>query len=476
MLLLAAITLLAAGLRFYHLGAYSLWADEGSSVAIATMPWHSMGAILWRRELNMSLYYLLLRGWMHLGSSEAFIRALSALGSVGTVVAVYWLGKRASGGRAAAGLFASAFLAINIWNIEYAQEARSYGLLLLVCALTTIFLLKAIESGRKRYWAAFAVAVVVGLYLQFFMLFVAFALICSLVLLPMRAIPRKRLMWTLAVCIAGFLPILIFYLEQDEDRMGWLPAFGRQVLQEFLISMGGYSQIAGYLLLTLVVVAAWKLWQTARSRGRGMELWRQALPFCWLVLPIAVVSLYSLHHRVFLPRYMQIVLPAAAVVLGATLVRLPRMIGIVAGAVLLVSMAWNIPGFYRHAPHEDWRSATEYVLSQAEPGDVLVIYIPQGRGAFEYYRRRMGGSIDRPKVVYPGGAEMDERGLNGIPFVFAAGTLKPEYKTVWIMLNNVHFSEAARGAAQQGLEMMNSRFRSYTEKDFYQMRVYRYQR
>ena len=476
MLALSAVVVLASGLRFYHLGANSLWADEGGSVAIANLPWHSMGAILWGRELNMVLYYVLLRGWMHLGSSEGFIRALSALASVGTVVAVYWLGKRLSAGRARAGVLAAGFLAVNAWHIHYAQEARSYALLLFTASLAAIFLVRAVEDGRRRFWVGFAVAVIAGLYLQFFMLFVAGALVASVLFLSWDDLPGKRLAWSLAACFAGFLPILVFILKHDEDRMGWLPPISRALLQDYLTSLGGYSRAAGIAMLAIVIVSVWPLWRIARAHGRSLELWRESLPYCWLVLPVLVVGLYSLHHRMFLARYMQICLPAAALVMGINLARLPRMIGAIGGGALIVLMAWQLPGYYRHAPHEDWRSATRYVISHAQPGDVAVIYIPTGRGSFEYYRRRLGGSPEVPEVVYPGSKRMDENGLNGIPFVFAAGTLKPEYKSVWIFLNNVDFSPAARGAAQQGLEMMDSRFHSHTERDFYQMRVYRYER
>ena len=83
--LLSSISLVAILLRFHAIAAKSLWLDEGFSVELVRQPWVEFFRVLWIEEANMSLYYLLLRLWLHLGSSEAFIRGLSALISAGTV-------------------------------------------------------------------------------------------------------------------------------------------------------------------------------------------------------------------------------------------------------------------------------------------------------------------------------------------------------------------------------------------------------
>jgi hypothetical protein len=73
--LLAAITGAGATLRFLYISRKSFWLDEGVSVAIARLDWPNFLRILWRREANMALYYVLLRGWLHLGGSETAVRA-----------------------------------------------------------------------------------------------------------------------------------------------------------------------------------------------------------------------------------------------------------------------------------------------------------------------------------------------------------------------------------------------------------------
>jgi uncharacterized membrane protein len=85
---LFVILAVAAALRFHSLAAKSFWFDEGVSIAIARLDWYNFARILWRREANMSLYYLLLRYWLHFSGSEFFVRSLSVIFAVASLPVV----------------------------------------------------------------------------------------------------------------------------------------------------------------------------------------------------------------------------------------------------------------------------------------------------------------------------------------------------------------------------------------------------
>src|SRR6202162_2143518 len=78
-LILGTVTLVGAALRLHLLAARSLWIDEASSVHFATMPWWPFLRLLWGSQGNMTLYYFLLRAWIHLGDSEFVVRSLSVV-------------------------------------------------------------------------------------------------------------------------------------------------------------------------------------------------------------------------------------------------------------------------------------------------------------------------------------------------------------------------------------------------------------
>src|SRR5438045_8948528 len=86
---LAGLVALAVLLQFHDIGAKSFWFDEGVSTQLARLDWYNFLRLLWRREANMSLYYLLLRGWLHFGGSESFVRSLSVLPGLATLPVVY---------------------------------------------------------------------------------------------------------------------------------------------------------------------------------------------------------------------------------------------------------------------------------------------------------------------------------------------------------------------------------------------------
>ena len=83
------MTLVGAILRLLYLGKESLWGDEAFTVALASIPLPTMLKLLATNEPNMSLYVLMLRGWLALGDSEATIRLPSVVIAVATVPLLY---------------------------------------------------------------------------------------------------------------------------------------------------------------------------------------------------------------------------------------------------------------------------------------------------------------------------------------------------------------------------------------------------
>ena len=109
-ILVAIIVVAGAVLRVLHLGAPSFWLDEALSVSYARLPWAQFVQLMQSRELNMLPYYLVLRGWIRLGTTEWVVRSLSVIFSVATLPLFHRLGVRLFGPRA--GLIALALLAV----------------------------------------------------------------------------------------------------------------------------------------------------------------------------------------------------------------------------------------------------------------------------------------------------------------------------------------------------------------------------
>ncbi len=234
--MLFVILAVAAALRFHWLAAKSFWFDEGVSVAIARLDWYNFARILWRREANMSLYYLLLRYWLHFGGSEFFVRSLSVLFAVASVPVVYLLGRRLFDARV--GLFSAALLATNAYYIQYSQDARSYTLMLLLCSLSSLYFLEGLREPSRRNRVAYILTSALAVYAQFFSLLLLLAQWLSLNLLDRNQIPRQNKndwRW-IALSVA---PVIAFVATTGTGPLRWVQRPGLHDLWVFGLHLTG---------------------------------------------------------------------------------------------------------------------------------------------------------------------------------------------------------------------------------------------
>jgi uncharacterized membrane protein len=142
---------------------------------------------------------------------ERGIRSLSALFMIASVPLVFWIGKEL-GGRAA-GWWATSILALWPVIVSYGQEARPYGLLVLITGArhrSTVALLKATRPGGQRLWAAYGVLLGLGIYAQVFALLMVLP---RAVWIVMRRPPRRHIAMApgLAVLVASPMLILVSF-------------------------------------------------------------------------------------------------------------------------------------------------------------------------------------------------------------------------------------------------------------------------
>ncbi|MGH2877708.1 MAG: glycosyltransferase family 39 protein, partial [Solirubrobacteraceae bacterium] len=143
--LLAAIVVLGALLRFTTLNEQSLWFDEATTWGIVH---HGLGHVLAtvpRTESTPPLYYVLLWLWSRVfGTGAVGLRSFSALCGTLTIPIMWAIGRRLVSERV--GLVAALLTAVNPLLFWYAQEARSYSLLLLLSAVSLLALVRALQA------------------------------------------------------------------------------------------------------------------------------------------------------------------------------------------------------------------------------------------------------------------------------------------------------------------------------------------
>ncbi|SEL63152.1 hypothetical protein SAMN05428989_2107 [Pseudoxanthomonas sp. GM95] len=287
-----AIALVACGCAFVGLGNSNYWADELFTVFV--MGGDGGLAGLWQRALtdvHPPLYYALLHGWSLLGDlSEIWLRLPSAVCAVlALLVTARVLLRRFS--PAALG-YAIAVAAVSFFFFEQAQNARSYGLSLLISAAllgVTLWLREHAAASVRFPWKAVAALWLLGLAGSFvhFYLF----LLTGMVMAWLLAVPRLRVAviasgLSVLAAVALYTWLLLHATAQDVDKT-WYRADFKFFWTQTRI---GWKHLAagasGWALTALCLVAVWRRWRDGRGSlaARVPEAGRAAAQLSLFVL------------------------------------------------------------------------------------------------------------------------------------------------------------------------------------------------
>jgi mannosyltransferase len=380
---LAATLAIGAITRFLFLGRKSFWLDEGASVALARLPWHAFLERLSTHEANMAVYYLLLRGWLHFGQSEFWIRTLSVIPGVATLPVVYAVGRRLFDRRV--GLAAALLLSVHVGHVAYSQEARGYSLAVLFVSLSCLYFLRVVQSCQSGDVVLYVLFTVLAVYTHFFAALVVAAQVVSLALLRWHDLPTRRLVRGLGLVVILCVPAVLFAFSKDVGQLNWVRKTSLKELEHAatLLTGNGVVLLAYVVLWVIATAAAITTW---RKHGRSMDSWSYGFLLSWLFTPLLLMLLISIKKPILAPRFLLTSVPAAVLLAAIGVLRLrPFYLRIAALTLLVAVSAAALAGYYRK-PKEDWRGVTQYVLTHARPDDLVLIY-PQWDGvAVDYYR------------------------------------------------------------------------------------------
>jgi mannosyltransferase len=452
---LTLLLLFAAGVavRLLHLVSKPFWFDECFSVEVARIGWGDFLRLLWWREANMSLYYVLLRIWLHFGQTEFFIRSLSVLMAAATLPAIYWLGRLLYDRRV--GLIAAALFAFNAYSVRYAQEARSYALFLLMATLSSCFLIAFLRVPTRRNRLGYVLVSSLAVYAHFYALLLVVAQWLALRRLgntdlssPSRP-PQMRRVW-IAIGLM-VLPLLVFVAKTGAGPIKWIPRPGFQDVLGFYEHLaGGSNWLLPAIFTAACIAAALPVRKQLWERKQDWETWRIQFLLVWLAFPVLLTVLLSFARPVFLGRYMTFCLPALLVLVAAGLARIrPSWLIGAALAGMLLLCGQGILFVYGHdfdQERDASGAATNFILDHAEPGDGVVFHIAETRIPYEFFRTLRAGKNTAspdftaplgPKILFPRhGTGLDYRDFTGKPTGELLLAAQASHPRVWVMLMN----------------------------------------
>jgi mannosyltransferase len=463
---LTLLSLFAVGtvLRFLFLTSKPFWFDECFSVVAARLDWGNFLHLLWWREANMSLYYLLLRSWLHLGGSESFVRSLSVVLAVAALPALYWLGSILFDRRT--GIICVALLSVNAYHIRYAQEARSYSLFFLLAVLSCAYFCAYLEKASRKNLLGYIVTSIFCVYAHFYALLLIGTQALAVWLAytgraapggqPRAAVPTwsartmnldlttgsltaLRRAWTwIGIAV---IPLVIFIAKTGAGPIRWIhrPGF-REVFAfyESLAGNGGWALLALYASACATAMIPLRKQMISRAAREG-EIWRMQFLLLWLLFPVLLVTLLSFARPLFLGRYFIFCLPPLILLAAAGLGRLQKrwQLGVALAVIMLFSVKGTLAYYNRDfdVDRDGIGIASNYVLDHALPGDAVMFHIAGTRVGYEFYRalRREAG----PPIVFPHhGERLDYRDFTGKPSPEFLRATAPRYDRVWVVLMN----------------------------------------
>jgi uncharacterized membrane protein len=402
--ILLSILALYLALAFYGIGHQSLWEDEYLSVRRVASP-----IPIWK-DGHGFLYFALLKLWTQLGTSERILRSLSVLLGASAIGVVYAVGCRLCDRRV--GAIAAALMATSPFFIWFSQETRYITLTILSALLAQFAFHQALICGTRRWWFAYAAAVLLALFsfVATFMLPLSHGI--YLLCFSSRRPLLKKWLGCQAIVFLVFAWWVVngthyFHSFVEARRTGHDAAFDRNKVpitadfNQVRIEVIPYSLFAfstGFSLgpsprelhrdrsLTplvahipaLLIVAL--LYGTLLLSGvRAFPRRREAKLFIllWLVVPIlGIFGIARLLNLFYDTRYVAMAVPAYFLWLAAGIAGFRRVgVQIVLFGAVLVVHGTALANYYfdpRYA-REDTRGAAQYLEAAAGPQDLFLV-------------------------------------------------------------------------------------------------------
>ena len=408
-LVVACLTLVAAGLRFWGIGHQSFWYDEAFTVVLVHHSPGQMLGLLPRTELTPPLYYCLAWAWARVfGYGEAGLRSLSTLAGVATVPAMYGAGAKLISRRA--GLVAAALAVCNPLLIWYSQEARSYALLVLLATLSLLAFAHARSQPTLRWLGAWVLAAALTLATHYYGVLAVVPEAIWLLWIHRRN--RKVLLAVAAVGAFGLalLPLAIGQRLHASWIAGW-PLNQRlsQIAPQYLLGTGApdrtWLKLGG---AAAVLLAAAMLARRADASERRGALVAGALAISGFLLSLLLVLAGV--DELITRNVIVVLIPLIVLVAGGLGARRAGALGLVGAATLCtiglvaaiaVAVDWNLQ-------RPDWRGVARALESTRPPGTRGVILIQN------YYPGLL------PLAVY----------MPGLRFVKSRGALADELNVI----------------------------------------------
>jgi len=438
--LIVAIMVLAAALRFFRLGAQSLWVDEILTLIVATpKPGFPLGQLL-LHNIHGPLHTFVVAMMRTVSENDAWLRLPSAVAGVLAVPLLYrWVRPR-FGSHVA--LWSALLLAVNPLHIHYSQELRNYAFAVCFVLASCVLLDRLCERWSIGRAAAFALCVAASVLCNFS---ACFAFLVQAVVFVKSSASRGRAVarWVLITALVALITSPWIYRVTTYVDFGKLATpvepgtlapsqrlRGDTTFRWESIPYTFYAYSVGFALgptlsemhgdvrsamLNHRAAIAWTALLFGSLAVAGVagaarppkgSAWRSLEPVLYVLVPLAATLLLNWQNaKAFNVRYVLTGLPMFLALVAVGIHRLRREPRVLAMIFVLTTSGFALFSYYTDPSRqkEDVRDATRAVEANLKPGECIfaptvwqiVAHYQTTAAPLHYVYREPAGVMDR---------------------------------------------------------------------------------
>ncbi len=414
-LLIAAVTVLALGLRLFRLGS-ELWLDEITTIFFYS-PMPTLHVLTGFVSANNHLLNTLLMklAVSFFGEQEWVVRLPSAIFGAATIPVFYWVARLVLSRRSS--LLAVLLLAVSYHHIFYSQNLRGYSMQLFFTTLAGGLLVKGLQEDRLSIWILYVAAMFFNMasLLNSGFVFAAHVLISAtaLILIRLRGDSPFPLLYRL-IAVFGVTAFLVFQLYAS-----FIPQAYAYIQTTWGGPKSGFSLFSPVFLAEMIrgisagfgtslILLAFPFAAIVAGVGFVVSFKRQWVLIASLVLPIILTLAYVILNRLAIyPRFFLLALPLALLVtiqgidsiaqfIAEKISQKPNALAakfttavVILGC--LISLA-SLPRYYS-VPKQPYRTSLAFIEARRQPSEIIVA-IHHMENGYRFYAREFNLTED----------------------------------------------------------------------------------
>jgi uncharacterized membrane protein len=386
------------GLRLIGLDK-GIWLDEYSSIETATQDSGVVPSL--RKYDHPPTYYLLLRAWAKLNTSEVFLRIPSVIFGVMTIVLVIlWMKSYSYTAGLVSGLICAAMPIL----IRYSQEIRDYPLLLFSVAFSFYCAHGISNNSDLRWYAALAVglSVTVTSHLAGIMMLPCICVYLLPTLVKYRSVAQwSRFVLSVSIPCVVFIYVYYFFMGGTNKSGGWwMPPLSVDLIMstfKYVFGMDALTHAADVISRHNSIAAS--LYSYSAKAALIVSVgclallgnWRRSWPLLaaatvyWIEIVIYSVLIVPIFwYRIVMPGLIPLIGFAglqAATIKGKN-IRFAAIAGISVISMLLAA-GWIVTE--ARVPKEAYQQVAQLLKSEYQSDNLVVFYPEYIEGVTRYY-------------------------------------------------------------------------------------------